>query len=178
MPGDRLQLPTSVGLLSACNHIVQIVVGSRPSLLQVTGSRAAASTPASEQRQLGRRCRYFTARSPAARPKTTYEPRTVTFRNRNGLREETHKRSRSTNRSAKSPCPGIRIRKCHLSRKTRAPLRNRTVDLLLTIYAGAYAVAASGIAGQVTGGPRCCSPTYMVINCGPAASLCRNPDEQ
>ena len=44
-----------------------------------------------------------------------------------------------------------------------APLRNRTVDLLLTIYTCHYAVATSAIAGQATVTPSCCGPTYMVI---------------
>ena len=48
-------------------------------------------------------------------------------------------------------------------RLSRAPLRNRTVDLLLTIYPHVYAVAISVVPGQVRGGARCCRPTYMVI---------------
>jgi hypothetical protein len=49
----------------------------------------------------------------------------------------------------------------------RAPLRNRTVDLLLTIYPRADAVAICDDAGQVRGGARCCRPTYLVITRGP-----------
>ena len=45
----------------------------------------------------------------------------------------------------------------------RAPLQNRTVDLLLTIYPRVHAVANCGIAGQARGGPLCCRPTYLVI---------------
>jgi hypothetical protein len=45
----------------------------------------------------------------------------------------------------------------------RAPLRNRTVDLLLTIYLRVHAVANCDDAGQVRGSALCCSPTYMVI---------------
>src|SRR5215472_6935274 len=45
----------------------------------------------------------------------------------------------------------------------RAPLRNRTVDLLLTIYPRLDAVANWDDAGQVRGGGLCCSPTYLFI---------------
>ena len=48
-----------------------------------------------------------------------------------------------------------------------APLRNRTVDLLLTIYPRADAVAICDDAGQVRGSARCCRPTYLVITRGP-----------
>jgi hypothetical protein len=48
-----------------------------------------------------------------------------------------------------------------------APLRNRTVDLLLTIYPRADAVAICDDAAQVRGGARCCRPTYLVITRGP-----------
>ena len=44
-----------------------------------------------------------------------------------------------------------------------APLRNRTVDLLLTIYPRVHAVANCGDAGQARGGARCCRPTYLFI---------------
>jgi hypothetical protein len=44
-----------------------------------------------------------------------------------------------------------------------APLRNRTVDLLLTIYPWVHAVANWDDAGQVRGSPLCCSPTYLFI---------------
>jgi len=47
--------------------------------------------------------------------------------------------------------------------RTRAPLRNRTVDLLLTIYPRVHAVANWNDAGQVRGGPLCCRPTYLFI---------------
>ena len=49
----------------------------------------------------------------------------------------------------------------------RAPLRNRTVDLLLTIYPRDHAVANCGDAGQVRGGALCCRPTYLFIQSGP-----------
>ncbi len=49
----------------------------------------------------------------------------------------------------------------------RAPLRNRTVDLLLTIYPRADAVAICDDAAQVRGSALCCRPTYMVITRGP-----------
>ena len=52
--------------------------------------------------------------------------------------------------------------------RTRAPLRNRTVDLLLTIYPRADAVANWDDAGQVRGGALCCRPTYLVIAWHPA----------
>jgi hypothetical protein len=42
-----------------------------------------------------------------------------------------------------------------------APLRNRTVDLLLTIYSRPDAVANWDDAGQVKGGALCCRPTYL-----------------
>jgi hypothetical protein len=45
----------------------------------------------------------------------------------------------------------------------RAPLRNRTVDLLLTIYPRDDAVANWDDAGQVRGGALCCRPTYLFI---------------
>ena len=48
-----------------------------------------------------------------------------------------------------------------------APLRNRTVDLLLTIYPRADAVAICDDAAQARGGARCCRPTYLVITRGP-----------
>jgi hypothetical protein len=47
--------------------------------------------------------------------------------------------------------------------RTGSPLRNRTVDLLLTIYPRVHAVANWDDAGQVRGGALCCSPTYLVI---------------
>jgi hypothetical protein len=50
-----------------------------------------------------------------------------------------------------------------------APLRNRTVDLLLTIYPRADAVAICDDAAQVRGGARCCRPTYLVITPGPGS---------
>lgn len=45
----------------------------------------------------------------------------------------------------------------------RAPSRNRTVDLLFTIYPYADAVANCADVGQVRGGPLCCRPTYLFI---------------
>jgi hypothetical protein len=54
---------------------------------------------------------------------------------------------------------------------TRAPLRNRTVDLLLTIYLYVHAVANCGDAGQVRGSALCCSPTYLFIALHPAAVI-------
>jgi hypothetical protein len=53
--------------------------------------------------------------------------------------------------------------KPQVSRLFRAPLRNRTVDLLLTIYPRVHAVANWDDAGQVRGGALCCSPTYLFI---------------
>jgi hypothetical protein len=44
-----------------------------------------------------------------------------------------------------------------------APWRDRTAYLLLTIYPHADAVANCRTAGQVRGGPLCCSPTYLFI---------------
>jgi hypothetical protein len=49
----------------------------------------------------------------------------------------------------------------------RAPLRNRTVDLLLTIYPRDDAVANCADAGQVRGGTLCCRPTYLFIESSP-----------
>jgi hypothetical protein len=45
----------------------------------------------------------------------------------------------------------------------RAPLRNRTVDLLLTMNPRVHAVANWDDAGQVSGGALCCRPTYLFI---------------
>jgi len=53
--------------------------------------------------------------------------------------------------------------------RIRPPLRNRTVDLLLTIYPRPDAVAICDDAAQVRGGARCCGPTYLLIKPGPAA---------
>ncbi len=60
-----------------------------------------------------------------------------------------------------SPTPSTHKRPGHDPK--RAPLRNRTVDLLLTIYPRADAVAICDDAAQVRGGARCCRPTYLVI---------------
>src|SRR5262249_49787486 len=43
------------------------------------------------------------------------------------------------------------------------PSRIRTCGLLLRSNPAVDAVATSGDAGQVSGGPRCCSPSYLVI---------------
>ncbi len=60
---------------------------------------------------------------------------------------------------------------CFIFEKTPspgAPLRNRTVDLLLTIYPRVDAVAICDDAGQVRGGARCCRPPiYLVITRSP-----------
>jgi hypothetical protein len=67
----------------------------------------------------------------------------------------------------------------------RAPLRNRTVDLLLTIYPRPDAVANWDDAGQVRGGPLCCRPTYLFIESGAviaastsAVTLCRRAHDR
>jgi hypothetical protein len=62
----------------------------------------------------------------------------------------------------------VSIDKPQVTTLIRAPLRNRTVDLLLTINPPADAVATCNNAAQVRDGPRCCCrPTYLVITPGP-----------
>jgi hypothetical protein len=58
-----------------------------------------------------------------------------------------------------------------------APLRNRTVDLLLTIYPRVHAVANWDDAGQVRGGALCCRPTYLFIARHPAAMIDAAPGD-
>ena len=55
------------------------------------------------------------------------------------------------------------VGRCLPGFRVGAPLRNRTVDLLLTIYPRDDAVANWDDAGQVRGGVLCCSPTYLFI---------------
>src|SRR5712692_8387713 len=52
----------------------------------------------------------------------------------------------------------------------RAPWRDRTAYLLLTIYPRVHAVANCDDAGQVRGGPPCCRPTYLFIESGPVTA--------